>query len=149
MLHVARQYAADPDAWPLAPRFDPVQRWYHRLATHDDYEVWLLTWLPGQGTDLHDHGDSAGAFVVVRGELTEEVVVAAGGAQPPALAQVRHARGDGRAFDRYHVHRIINAGTTPAVSVHVYGPALKTMRRYRWREEGLVVAEVEKAGVDW
>src|SRR3954447_27009918 len=34
-------------------------------------QVWLLSWLPGQGTDLHDHGPSAGAFAVARGMLTE------------------------------------------------------------------------------
>jgi Cysteine dioxygenase type I len=55
-LATARRYAARPHDWPLAPRFDPHQRWYHRLATERDAEVWLLTWLPGQGTDLHDHG---------------------------------------------------------------------------------------------
>lgn len=70
-LQIARSYAASPDDWPLAPGFDPAQRWYQ---THDDAEVWLLTWLPGQGADLHDHGRSAGAFVVMLGELTEQTV---------------------------------------------------------------------------
>ncbi len=37
-------------------------------------QVWLLSWLPEQGTPLHDHGTSAGAFTVVRGTLTERVV---------------------------------------------------------------------------
>jgi hypothetical protein len=60
---IARDFAGRHDDWPLAPRFDPRQRWYHRLATTDQYEVWLLTWLPGQGTDLHDHGGCAGALV--------------------------------------------------------------------------------------
>ena len=36
LLSIARQFAARPDDWPLAPRFDPLERWYHRLATHDD-----------------------------------------------------------------------------------------------------------------
>ena len=39
-------------------------------------QVWLLSWLPEQGTPLHDHGTSAGAFTVVRGTLTERVVAA-------------------------------------------------------------------------
>ena len=37
-------------------------------------QVWLLSWLPQQGTPLHDHGTSAGAFSVVRGTLTERVL---------------------------------------------------------------------------
>ena len=39
-------------------------------------QVWLLSWLPEQGTPLHDHGTSAGAFSVVPGTLTERVVAA-------------------------------------------------------------------------
>ena len=63
-LQIARQFAAHSDEWPVAPRFNPQERWYHRLAAEPDYEVWLLTWLPGQSTDLHAHGGSAGAFHV-------------------------------------------------------------------------------------
>ena len=74
LLDVARRWAAVPAAWPVPPRFDPAQRWYARLAAPADHEVWLLTWLPGQHTDLHDHGGSAGAFVVVSGCLIEETL---------------------------------------------------------------------------
>ena len=70
-LAIATSFAAAPEQWPVAPRFNPVDRWYHRLHVADDHEVWLLTWLPGQGTDWHDHGGSAGAFHVFGGTLTE------------------------------------------------------------------------------
>ena len=33
-----------------------------------------MSWLPGQQTDRHDHGDAAGAFTVVSGSLTEHVL---------------------------------------------------------------------------
>ena len=89
LLSVARWHAEDPSAWPFAPRFDPRQRWYDRLDTADDHEVWLLTWLPGQGTDLHDHGGSAGAFVVVSGVLTEDTVQRRPAAPAPRLAAGR------------------------------------------------------------
>ncbi|MEV0397402.1 cysteine dioxygenase [Polymorphospora rubra] len=143
-LHaVARRYAADPDSWPVRPHFDPVDRWYSRLAVADDHEVWLLTWLPGQHTDLHDHGGSSGAFVVVSGTLTEEVV--AGGRLRPASLRT----GTGRRFGAHHVHRVANRDDEPAVSLHVYGPALRTMTRYRLDGGRLRVAEVETAGVSW
>ena len=32
-----------------------------------------MSWLPGQVTDLHDHGAASGAFTIVSGELTEHV----------------------------------------------------------------------------
>src|SRR3954453_6322351 len=51
-------------------------------AELDDVQIWLLSWLPGQGTPLHDHGDSAGAFAVARGTLTEKVVAAGGPGRP-------------------------------------------------------------------
>src|SRR5947209_16145975 len=107
---LAEWYAAQP----LTPRFDPARRWYARVATADDHEAWLLTWLPGQGTDLHDHGGSAGAFTVLAGRLTE---------QTPArgtFAGRGYAVGAVRRFGSHHVHRMVNAGTAPAVSLHVY-----------------------------
>ena len=143
LLAVARRYAADPASWPEPPRFDPIERWYRRIVGTDGYEVWLLSWLPGQGTDLHDHGGSSGAFVVVSGALTEETV--AGG----RLRPVRLDPGHGRRFGARHVHRVGNRGDRPAVSVHAYAPALRWMTRYHLDDGRLRVAEVAEAGVAW
>jgi predicted metal-dependent enzyme (double-stranded beta helix superfamily) len=146
-LATAVRFAADPHSWPVAPRFNPRERWYHRLAQHADHDVWLLTWLPGQGTDLHDHGGSSGALHVVAGELTEDTVVdtAAG----PRMTARSLAEGIGRRFGDHHVHRITNRSDRPAISVHVYGPALTTMTRYRLGATGLHAVAVEKTGVQW
>ncbi len=57
--------------WRPLVRFTPDRRWFHRLALTADYEIWLLTWLPGQRTGFHDHGDASGAFAVGQGELRE------------------------------------------------------------------------------
>jgi mannose-6-phosphate isomerase-like protein (cupin superfamily) len=145
---IARRYAEDPDSWPLAPRFSAVERWYARIGGDDTHEAWLLTWLPGQGTDLHDHGGSSGAFVVVSGALTEEVIVRTDDA-PIVPRRVSLSAGVVRAFGARHVHRITNTGTAPAVSLHVYAPALREMTRYHLDEGTLHPAVVEKAGVDW
>lgn len=147
-LAVAARYAATPDEWPVAPRFTLADRWYHRLAVADDHEVWLLTWLPGQGTDLHDHGGSAGAFHVFAGALTEDTVdIGSDGA--PRITGRELGEGAGRRFGTRHIHRITNRSNRPAVSIHVYGPALTTMTRYRIGAAGLEVATVEQAGVQW
>ncbi|MFC4109237.1 cysteine dioxygenase [Micromonospora zhanjiangensis] len=143
LLAVARQYAADPEAWPFPVRYDPAQRWYARLGGTPDHEVWVLTWLPGQHTDLHDHGGCAGAFTVVSGELTEETV-AAGTLRPRTLVT-----GTGRSFGPRHVHRVSNRGDRPAVSVHVYRPALRRMNRYDLHDGRLRMVEVAEAGVAW
>ncbi|MCU7729717.1 cysteine dioxygenase family protein [Actinoplanes sp. KI2] len=147
-LALAARYAADPEQWPVAPRFNPVNRWYHRLHAADDHEAWLLTWLPGQGTDLHDHGGSAGAFHVFAGTLTEDTVtIPAGGAARVTAREL--GEGAGRRFGSRHIHRITNRSPRPAVSIHVYGPALSTMTRYRLGAGGLEVLTVERAGVQW
>jgi predicted metal-dependent enzyme (double-stranded beta helix superfamily) len=145
-LAIAARHAAAPEQWPVAPRFNPVERWYHRLAVADDHEVWLLTWLPGQGTDLHDHGGSSGAFLVVGGTLTEETVTT--DERPRATAR-ELGEGGGRRFGPRHVHRVTNRSARPATSIHVYGPALTTMTRYRLTAEGLEVRTVEAAGAQW
>ncbi len=147
-LAIATRLAAAPGEWPVAPRFDPVERWYHRLAVTDDHEAWLLTWLPGQGTDLHDHGGSAGAFHVVGGTLTEDTVTVTPG-RPPRITARELGEGAGRRFGTRHIHRITNRSNRPAVSIHVYGPALTAMTRYRIAGDGLEVLTVERAGARW
>jgi hypothetical protein len=47
------------------------------------------------------------------------------------------------------VHQVTNAGTVPAVSVHVYTPRLTVMNTYRVDGRVLVRTGTEKAGVDW
>lgn len=147
LVGLARSYAEDSDNWSIRPRFELSRRWYARLAVAPGHEAWLLTWLPGQETDLHDHGGSAGAFTVVRGGLTEATVEAL--PDHRGHRRVRHelAAGTVRAFGPNHVHQIRNTGSTPAVSVHVYAPALRSMTRYRLAGRRIVVESVSTAGV--
>jgi predicted metal-dependent enzyme (double-stranded beta helix superfamily) len=136
--------AARPEAWSRLLRFDAGRRWYQRLELADDHEVWLLSWLPGQATGLHDHGDAAGAFAVAQGRVRERTVRAGG-------RHVRHrdiAQGGVRAFGSEHVHDVINAFAGPAVTVHAYSPALTAMRRFELTESGLVQTATE-AEQDW
>ena len=143
LLSVARWHAADPASWPFEPRYNPHQRWYGKLYAADDHEVWLLTWLPGQATDLHDHGGSSGAFTVVSGEIVEQTV------QDGSLLNTTMSAGSGRRFGAHHVHRVVNAGTRPAITVHAYSPALMVMTRYQLLEGRLSVESVQQAGADW
>lgn len=110
-------------------------------------QVWLLSWLPEQGTPLHDHGTSSGAFAVVRGTLTERVVAAGrNGVHESAddldPGRVRH-------FGPHYVHQVTNHGLQPAVSVHVYTPGLSWMNSYAIEDGALRRTGTERAGVDW
>lgn len=110
--------------------------------------MWLLSWLPGQGTPLHDHGASAGAFLVVRGALTERVV-AARRYRPVRESTAQPTGGRARRFGPHHVHQVTNTGDEPAVSVHVYAPRLTEMGTYAVRGGRLVRTGTERAGADW
>ncbi|MFJ4842277.1 cysteine dioxygenase [Streptomyces sp. NPDC088746] len=114
---LARSIAADRARWAPLVRYDTTTRWYHRLQTGPGYEIWLLSWVPGQGSGRHDHGLSSGVLTVLEGELTEHT---ARGAQAlDAGAQ--------RVFAPGYVHEVVNDSLEPAVSLHIYFPGLTDM----------------------
>jgi predicted metal-dependent enzyme (double-stranded beta helix superfamily) len=139
---------AERDRWLPTVEFDADRRWYRRIDTDDfttghDVEAWVLSWLPGQGTGLHDHGGASGAFAVAAGMLHERSV------RRNRLLTTSRALGQLRVFGEHHVHDVVNIGSEPAVSVHVYSPTITRMTRYRWTRRGAVVTAVERAGADW
>jgi predicted metal-dependent enzyme (double-stranded beta helix superfamily) len=134
-----------PESWAGLARFATGRRWYRRLELAGDYEIWLLSWLPGQGTGLHDHGHAAGAFAVAQGQVRERTV-------PAGHARVRErtvAHGSIRSFGPRYVHDVANAFAEPAVTVHAYSPPLTDMRRYELTESGLIHTATEHAEQDW
>ena len=145
---LAMTLAAHPERWRPLVGYRTDTRWYRLLERTDQHEVWLLSWLPGQGTDLHDHGPASGAFAVAAGTLTERVFATKPGR--PLLEVTRElAAGRCRAFGPHYVHRVTNTSAVPAVSVHVYTPALTVMNRYRVEAGELRHVGVEQAGVEW
>jgi len=131
----------EPD--DVRPYLDPSLH-----AELEDAQIWLLTWLPGQGTPLHDHGDSAGAFAVAGGSLTETQIATGGPGRPRETVSELPA-GRLRYFGPRYVHQVTNRGAEPAVSIHVYAPRLTLMNTYRVDDTGLVRTGTERAGVDW
>jgi predicted metal-dependent enzyme (double-stranded beta helix superfamily) len=138
--------AARPGGWGEIVRFDAGRRWYQRLELTQDYEVWLLSWLPGQSTGFHDHGRAAGAFAVAQGQVRERTV--AGGRRLPVTNRTVSS-GSVRAFGPHHVHDVVNAFAEPAITVHAYSPPLTAMRRFELTESGLVYTATERAEQDW
>ncbi|MCP2169932.1 cysteine dioxygenase [Goodfellowiella coeruleoviolacea] len=130
-VRVALDYATNRDSWRHLLRYDPDQRWSRLLDRTDDQEVWLLSWLPGQHTDLHDHGAAFGAFTVVTGTLTESVTRRRPTGEPVQLWHELRT-GQSRVFGPGYVHQVHNNGVDPAVTVHVYRAAPRTLVRYRF-----------------
>jgi predicted metal-dependent enzyme (double-stranded beta helix superfamily) len=149
LVKIVTDLARQQALWEPLVAYDPVARYYVRLAREPEFEAWLLTWLPGQGTDWHDHGGSAGAFITLRGVLTERHAEVGYG--PPRI--VPGARkliaGTLRSFGSRHVHEVTNRGPEPAVSLHVYAPSLIEMHRYSVGGDLLYLAESQLVGVNW
>ena len=158
---LAAALAAAAPRWLDLVEYRAHSRWTHLLPTAEaarildpglhadlaDAQVWLLSWLPQQGTPLHDHGTSAGAFSVVRGTLTERVVTAGRAVVQEATGELTAGRV--RHFGPHYVHQVTNTATEPAISVHVYTPGLAWMNTYRVDGPALVRTGTERAGVDW
>ncbi|MBP0934577.1 cysteine dioxygenase family protein [Streptomyces goshikiensis] len=114
---LSRSIAEDRASWEHLVEYDATTRWYHRLRTGPGYEVWLLSWVPGQGSGPHDHGASSGVMTVLEGELTEH-----GRRGPRTLAA-----GAQRVFAPGYAHDVVNDSLDGAVSLHVYFPGLTEM----------------------
>ena len=166
-----RRLAGRPAEWVSRVRLDPEGRWYEQIHLDGCYEIWLISWLPGQSTGFHDHGQANGAFSVVWGALDECTVssgpvpsgpvlggpvpsgpVLGGAGQPRPVSGVTVrpvTQGVVRAFGPRYVHDVRNSSNgSVAVSIHAYSPPLSEMTRYDLTPGGLVVAATESQD-DW
>ncbi|CDO90507.1 cysteine dioxygenase [Mycobacterium triplex] len=117
------------------------QRWFTRIHGDDELDVWLISWVPGHATELHDHGGSLGALTVVSGSLNEFRW------DGRSLRRRRLDAGDQAGFPLGWVHDVvwaprpvarplagtvtpIKAPVAPTLSVHAYSPPLSAMSYY-------------------
>ena len=123
---------ASSEGWIDRVRLRTEQRWYERLYHGPDHDIWVISWLPGQSTGFHDHGESAGAFVVATGILEEH--------RPDEQTVVIHP-GQARAFGPDYAHDVRNVSLGPAVSIHAYSPPLSKMNEYELDGDQLIPRE--------
>jgi Cysteine dioxygenase type I len=132
LASIVSDLAENPAEWQAQIRFGAEERWWTRLRGDDVVDVWLLTWVTDTGTDLHDHGESRGAFTVVSGELEE---VRPDGQKGDLIATPVPAGGV-RSVERGVVHDVRSPSLLPAISIHAYSPPLREMTFYEQRESG-------------
>jgi hypothetical protein len=135
LIEFTRLYASEVAGgkYPYV-RYDEDERWHQRIYRDGRLDIWLISWMSEQGTQLHDHGGSCGSFTVISGALTEAVATRAparhgewaAGRRSSVVDRVRSA-GDSVGFGRRYIHDVRNLGGDPAVSVHAYSPPLTTM----------------------
>src|SRR3954452_12343408 len=103
---LTRSIAARTELWQPLVHFQASGRWWTRLDAPDGVDAWLITWLPSQGTELHDHGDSSAAFTVVQGTIT------AFRPHPHRSLVPQELRtGRTQTVDPGDLHDVLNAGT--------------------------------------
>lgn len=101
------------------------RRWWQRLGLTEGVELWLLSWLPGQGTEPHDHGGAAGSFTVLTGAVREDYRYPAG-----PIRTTTRVTGEAVGFGSGRAHQVVNTGSVPAATVHAYSPPLVPTREY-------------------
>ena len=142
LLRTARLFASDLALPSLVEADEEESRWVE-LDSSPYRHVWLLSWPTGTHNGWHDHGESAGAFHVVRGTLLEQT----------SRRQRREFRtiiaGEGRPFQPDHIHHLANVRVGTALSVHVYPPRLTTTTRYAITPTGLQSTAADQVGLDW
>ena len=143
LLHATDQVADHV----LSGRFDHLlprggvpdaKRWFTRIHGDEELDIWLISWVPGHATELHDHGGSLGALTVVSGSLSEFRWDGKG------LRRRRLDAGDQAGFPLGWVHDVVwaprpvpqpatkaaPAAVQPTLSVHAYSPPLTAMSYY-------------------
>jgi hypothetical protein len=119
---------------PPGGRWPTESRWAAILSADDEVDVWLISWVPDQSTELHDHAGSLGALTVLSGGLSE---FRWNGRE---LRRRTLTAGDQAAFPLGWVHDVVRAPGAlvdassgvpePTLSVHAYSPPLTAMSYY-------------------
>jgi Cysteine dioxygenase type I len=134
------------------------ERWFTRIHGDDELDVWLISWVPGRSTELHDHGGSLGALTVLSGSLNEYRW------DGRRLRRRRLDAGDQAGFPLGWVHDVVwaprrvpvtgslrgpvsgpvsepAAPLQPTLSVHAYSPPLTAMSYYHVTERNTLRRE--------
>jgi predicted metal-dependent enzyme (double-stranded beta helix superfamily) len=117
--------AAEPDRWRHLVRHDPNERTYEELLRDEHVAVWLICWMEDHDTGFHDHDRSGGAVAVAGGAVREDRLLLGGGTSSRTVQA-----GSSFTFAASDIHRVLHAGTGPAVTIHAYSPPLWRMGAY-------------------
>lgn len=134
LIGVANQFATRPGLWSEHVHHDPLQRTFKQLLRDEHLDAWLLCWSHDHDTGFHDHDLSAGAVAVVSGSVREERLVLGRPVDSP-IARTANA-GSSFDFSASDIHRVLHAGSEPAVTIHAYSPPLVRMGSYTIEPSG-------------
>jgi predicted metal-dependent enzyme (double-stranded beta helix superfamily) len=128
--------AARADLWePLVIR-DPLRRRYRLLYEDPRLDIWVLSWMPGQKTGFHDHGNSSVALTALQGTVLEQQIRLGTASIERKLSPGRFQQGSAS-----YIHSVAHAAGKPAVTLHAYSPPLIDVGQYRAGSEGELLRE--------
>ncbi len=135
---LARDLVARPDLWEPLVVADADRRRY-RLAYEDErVDVWVLSWMPDQGTGFHDHDMSGVGLAIARGMVVERQMLL-----PTGATRLELSPGDSRQGGAGYIHSVGHGEGEPAVSIHCYSPPLVRVGQYKVDDQGVLSRHVE------
>lgn len=127
-----------PDLWRPLTVEDPERRRYRLLFEDERIDVWVLSWMPGQGTGFHDHDHSQVALMCVQGEILEKQMTL-----PSGSSNLKMTPGTVRTGGPGYIHAVNHLQGRPAVSLHAYSPPLKLVGQYAVDGRGILERKIE------
>lgn len=136
------EFEIDPDDL-LSFVFFREDKYARNLVHRNEHcELLILTWLPGQVTSIHDHGDKQCWISVHTGQLTFKTYgPIVDESKLPAAIGSAHVQEVGSPLyidDGIGIHSIANASKKPAVSMHLYAGPMQRCRVYDERVKRFV-----------
>lgn len=127
----AARLAERTDLWRHLVRHSSDARVYEQVWDAEDVNAWMICWTAGHDTGFHDHDDSAAGIFVIEGRVREERL------RFGATPDVRVMR-PGKSFfvPATAIHRVLHAGSVPAVTIHTYSPPLRRTGAYSIAADG-------------
>ena len=132
-----------PELWRHHVRHEEEIRVYEQIWDDDAVNAWVICWSEDQDTGFHDHDESAAGIAVVSGRVREDRLSLNG-------APVSREIGPGTTFTLppVAIHRVLHAGTGPAVTIHCYSPPLRRTGAYRTAPDGTLERESQSFEVE-
>ncbi len=136
--NLVKNITSQPEIWEPLVVADPSRRRYRLLFEDDRIDVWVLSWMPGQGTGFHDHDVSGVALICAQGCIVEKQMLL-----PSGATRIEMNAGYSRTGGAGYIHSVAWCEGSPAVSIHAYSPPLLKVGQYRVDENGILERRIE------
>lgn len=138
LADLSETIAQRPELWRPLVVADPERRRYRLMFEDDRVDVWVIMWMPGQGTGYHDHAISGVGVAGAEGMAIEKQMTL-----PSGHSEVEIRPGVRREGPAGYIHSVAHGEGTPAITIHSYSPPLMEVGQYRVDDEGILRREIE------